>query len=245
MSSKGIAIIGATGGIGTVLTQKLHNEGVSLFLGSRNEEALSNLANKTEAPYQRVDATNWDEVDHFIKTAQDKLENFYGLVLCVGSIILKPAHLTTQQEFEQTINLNLSSAFATIKFGAKAMMQNGGSIVLLSSAAARKGLVNHEAIAAAKAGVIGLTQSSAATYSSYGVRINCVAPGLVDTPMASRITSNEASLKASEKMHPLGRIGKPEDVASAIAWFLNSTNSWVTGQVLGIDGGLADIQGRR
>jgi NAD(P)-dependent dehydrogenase (short-subunit alcohol dehydrogenase family) len=105
-------------------------------------------------------------------------------------------------------------------------------------------LANHEAIAAAKAGVIGLTLSAAATYAARGIRVNCVAPGLVRTPMTARLTSNEATLKASTAMHPLGRIGEPSNIASAIQWLLDAEQSWVTGQVLGLDGGLASVRPR-
>jgi short-subunit dehydrogenase len=124
------------------------------------------------------------------------------------------------------------------------MATSGGSIVLVSSAAARIGLANHEAIAAAKAGVIGLTLSAAASYASKGIRINCVAPGLVRTPMTERLTSNEATLKASTAMHALGRIGEASDVAAAIEWFIRPEQNWVTGQVLGIDGGLGSLRSR-
>jgi NAD(P)-dependent dehydrogenase (short-subunit alcohol dehydrogenase family) len=123
-------------------------------------------------------------------------------------------------------------------------MGKGGSVVLVSSAAARLGLANHEAIAAAKAGVIGLTLSAAATYAARGLRVNAVAPGLVRTPLTARITGSEAALKASTALHALGRIGEPEDVASAIAWLLDPAQSWVTGQVLGVDGGLATLRSR-
>ena len=120
----------------------------------------------------------------------------------------------------------------------------GGSIVLCTTAAARTGMANHEAIAAATGGVMGLALSAAATYAPRNIRVNCVAPGLVDTPLAARITSNEGALKASTAMHALGRIGRPEEVASGIAWLLDPANSWVTGQVLGIDGGLGTLRPR-
>jgi NAD(P)-dependent dehydrogenase (short-subunit alcohol dehydrogenase family) len=116
--------------------------------------------------------------------------------------------------------------------------------VLCSTAAARAGFANHEAIAAAKAGVIGLTLSAAATYAPRNIRVNCVAPGLVDTPLAARITGSPAALQASTAMHALGRIGRPEDVASAMAWLLDPENSWVTGQVIGVDGGLGSLKPR-
>jgi NAD(P)-dependent dehydrogenase (short-subunit alcohol dehydrogenase family) len=124
------------------------------------------------------------------------------------------------------------------------MMNSGGAIVLVSSAAARVGLANHEAIAAAKAGIIGLTLAAAASYAARGIRVNCVAPGLTETPLTARITANEASRKASEAMHALGRIGRPEEIASAMAWLLDPENSWVTGQVIGVDGGLASVRPR-
>jgi NAD(P)-dependent dehydrogenase (short-subunit alcohol dehydrogenase family) len=166
-----------------------------------------------------------------------------GLANCVGSILLKPAHLTSEEEWDAVVSTNLRSAYAAVRAAARAMTA-GGSVVLVSSAAARLGLANHEAIAAAKAGVIGLALSAAATYAPKGIRVNAVAPGLVRTPMTARITGNDAALKASTAMHALGRVGEPEDVASAIAWLLDPAQSWVTGQVIGVDGGLATIRSR-
>jgi NAD(P)-dependent dehydrogenase (short-subunit alcohol dehydrogenase family) len=110
--------------------------------------------------------------------------------------------------------------------------------------AGRHGARLHEALAAAKAGVIGLTLSAAARYAPKGVRVNAVAPGLVRTPMTARITGNEAALKASTALHALGRVGEPDDAASAIAWLLDPAQSWVTGQVIGVDGGLATLRSR-
>ncbi|MFM8394910.1 MAG: SDR family oxidoreductase, partial [Acidobacteriota bacterium] len=119
-----------------------------------------------------------------------------------------------------------------------------GSAVLVSSAAARIGLANHEAIAAAKGAIEGLVLSAAATYAPKGIRINAVAPGLVRTPLTSRITGNEMSLKASVAMHALGRIGEPDDVAAGLAWLLDPSQQWVTGQIIGIDGGLGSLRSR-
>jgi NAD(P)-dependent dehydrogenase (short-subunit alcohol dehydrogenase family) len=116
--------------------------------------------------------------------------------------------------------------------------------VLVSSAAAQTGLANHEAIAAAKGGVIGLTRSAAASYARQGVRVNAVAPGLVRTKLTERLTSSPQAEQASLALHALGRLGEPDDVASAIGWLLDPVQSWVTGQVIGIDGGLGSVRAR-
>jgi NAD(P)-dependent dehydrogenase (short-subunit alcohol dehydrogenase family) len=164
---------------------------------------------------------------------------------CIGSILLKPAHLTSDDEWASTIATNLTTSFHIVRAAVRVMQkQQGGSIVLLASAVARRGMVNHEAIAAAKGGVAALAQSSAASYARYGVRVNCVAPGLVRTPLTRSITENELNLKASVQMHPLGRIGTPEDVASAVYWLLRPEQGWITGQCLGVDGGLSSVQAR-
>jgi len=166
-------------------------------------------------------------------------------VNCCGSILLKPAHLTTSAEWSQTLSANLSTAFHVVRAAATRMMRSGGgSIVLMSSAVAQRGMINHEAIAAAKAGVVGLAQSAAATYARYNIRVNCVAPGLTRTPLTESLTRNEASLKASAALHPLGRIGEPHEVASAVAWLLDPEQSWLTGQVIAVDGGLSSVQPR-
>ena len=155
------------------------------------------------------------------------------------------SHLTTGEEWAHTLNANLTTAFHVLRAAASRMMRSGGgSIVLLSSAVAQRGMINHEAIAAAKAGVVGLAQSAAATYARYNIRVNCVAPGLTRTPLTESLTKNEASLKASAALHPLGRIGEPNEVASAIAWLLNPEQCWVTGQVIAVDGGLSSVQPR-
>jgi 3-oxoacyl-[acyl-carrier protein] reductase len=122
--------------------------------------------------------------------------------------------------------------------------QKRGSIVLVSSCAAQIGLVNHEAISAAKGAIDALVRSAAASYAEKQVRVNAIAPGLVDTPLSHPITSNELALKTSIGFHPLGRIGKPEEIALAIKWLLSDQSSWITGQVLSVDGGLSHIKTR-
>ncbi len=238
-------IIGATGGIGSDLSRKLRQESNNVILSSNNIGKLEHLSKELDSDYYELDATKFSDVENCINHIVDKYHKLDGVVNCVGSILLKPSHITSEEEWKNTVSLNLTSAFATVRSSARAMMEsNGGSIVLVSSAAALVGLTNHEAIAAAKAGVIGLVLSAAATYSRYGIRVNCVAPGLVRTPLTETLTQNDTIVKKSERMHALGRLGNPKDVSSAISWFLHSDQNWVTGQVLGIDGGLAKIKAR-
>ncbi len=236
-------IIGATGGIGSAVSRRL-SETSNLMLGARGEDRLEKLAQEIGAEHLPTDASSYGDVNDLIKAAAEKFGRLDGIVNCAGTILLKPAHLTSDDEFDQTISINLKTAFNTVKAAARAMMSNGGSIVLCSSAVALTGLANHEAIASAKAGITGLARAAAATYANRGIRVNCVAPGLTRTPLAESITSNEAAEKASVAMHALGRLGEPEDVASAICWLLDPQNSWVTGQVLGVDGGLGTVRPR-
>ena len=238
-----ILILGAAGGIGGALARRLAASGVKLVLAGRDPARIEALAADTGGTPFVLDATKPAEVEAAAAKAVEAHGRLDGLANCVGSILLKPAHLTSEEEWDAVVSTNLKSAYASVRAAARAMTA-GGSVVLVSSAAARIGLANHEAIAAAKAGVIGLALSAAATYAPKGIRVNAVAPGLVRTPMTARITGNEAALKASTAMHALGRVGEPDDVASAIAWLLDPAQSWVTGQVIGVDGGLATLRSR-
>ena len=226
-------IIGGGGGIGRALVACLREAGEHVTVISRNEDNHQDLDARTFTG----DARNIDEFQTLVESIHQD-QKITGMVCLAGSILLKPAHLTTALEWNETIATNLTTAFACVRTAGKVMKGNG-SVVLTSTVAAGTGLPNHEAIAAAKAGVEGLMRSAAATYASRGIRCNAVAPGLVDTPLAERITRSDLALEHSRKMHPLGRIGTPEDIASAIRWLLSEESSWVTGQVIGLDGGLS------
>jgi NAD(P)-dependent dehydrogenase (short-subunit alcohol dehydrogenase family) len=236
------AILGATGGLGSELARELASQGARLVLAARDRTALQTLCSELDAePFPITDGSDFGEVQACLETAAIAFGRLDGVVNCMGSLLLKPAHLTTREEWDAVVAANLTSAFATVRSAAN-VMSEGGSVVVVSSAAARVGLRNHEAIAAAKAGVIGLAQSAAATYARQNLRINAVAPGLVRTPMTRRITSNEAALAKSTSMHPLNRAGEASDVASLIVWLLDARQSWVTGQCFGVDGGLATVR---
>lgn len=245
-------IVGASGGIGSALCHQLARRGpCKLLLAARDVAKLGRLAAALHAEHGEqlavlchpCDATNSGAVDEAFGVAAKEFGRLDGTANLCGSILLKPAHSTSDQEFADTIGVNLVTAFNVLRAAARTMT-GGGSVVLMSSAAARIGLANHEAIAAAKAGVSGLVISAAATYASRNLRVNAVAPGLVRTPLAARITGNELALRASTAMHPLGRVGEPDDVAAAIAWLIDPNTTWVTGQTVAVDGGLSTVRSK-
>ncbi|KAB2674271.1 MAG: SDR family oxidoreductase [Verrucomicrobia bacterium] len=238
-------VFGATGGIGSALVRQLVAEGWKVHAVARGQSRLDALAAETGAVSHAVDVTDPAAVDACLGAVQASEGRIDGVAHCVGSLLLKPAHNTTDADWAGVIGANLTSSFHVLRSAAGRMMRTGGgSIVLLSSAVAKHGMVNHDAIAAAKAGVAGLALSAAATYARYNLRVNCVAPGLTRTPLVAALTGNESMLKASVALHPLGRIGEPPEIARAIAWFLDPLQSWVTGQMLAVDGGLGSIQSR-
>ena len=222
-------VIAASSGIGQATVALLKEAGHSVVTTARDTTKIT--------PDIVLDATNFDAVDGAFAQA-GALD---GVVNCSGSLLLKSAHLTSKEQYQAVIDASLTTAFATVRAAGK-HMGNGGSVVLVSSAAAMAGLANHEAIAAAKAGILGLTLSAAATYAPANLRINAVAPGLTQTPLTASITGNETARKFSEAMHALGRLGTPEDVARAIVFLLDPANNWITGQVLAVDGGLSRVR---
>ncbi len=239
-------IVGGSSGIGAEVSRQAAVKGFHLIVSGRDQERLGAIGEETGAMILTLDARDSTAVDAALSHVLERYGRVDGVVNCAGSILLKPAHLISDAEFSETLGINLITAFNVLRASARIMMrqQSGGSIVLCSSVAARRGLINHEAIAAAKAGVEGLALAAAASYARAKIRINCVAPGLTRTPLASSLTENPAVAKASAALHPLGRIGEAHEVASAISWLLDPSQSWITGQVLGVDGGLSSLQAR-
>lgn len=236
-----VAILAAKSTIGQAVAERLSTAGHELAMLGRN---LSGLETTRASFTTNCDLTDFDAVDKAVGEAREVLGGLTGLVNCSGSIVLKPAHLTNRALLDKTIEANLVTAFAAIRASVKHLDKTGGSVVLISSAAATFGMPNHELIGAVKAGVEGLVRSAAATYASRALRFNGVAPGLVDTALSSDLVKNPTSLKVSESVHPLGRIGSANDIASAICWLLDPEQAWVTGQIIGVDGGLSRVQPR-
>jgi 3-oxoacyl-[acyl-carrier protein] reductase len=234
-------IFGGTGGIGSEIARAMHRAGRRSFLVARDIDKLDALGQELDCQYTAADITDENQVKSALEqaTAHGQIT---GVAVCVGSILLKPAHLTSIEEWDNTLKINATAAFLALKHSVPLMREHGGSIVLFASAASQIGLPNHEAIAAAKGAIIGLTRSAAATYAAQKIRINCIAPGLVRTPLASKITSNPAAEKFSVALHPIGRLGEPADISDLAAWLLGPGSSWTTGQVFTVDGGLAGLK---
>jgi len=224
-------VIAAASGIGQATVKQLKATGHQVFTTARDQSKIT--------PDALLDATDFEAVERVFQQAGE----IAGVVNCSGSLLLKAAHLTSKAQYQATIDASLTTAFATVRAAGK-YLRNGGSVVLVSSAAALEGLANHEAIAAAKAGIIGLTLAAAASYAGNNLSVNAVAPGLTETPLTQSLTANESARKLSEAMHALGRLGQPEDIARAIVFLLDPANSWITGQVLAVDGGLSRVRPR-
>lgn len=253
MSAPVYVILGGSGGIGAPLVRRLASDGARVVVGARDAAKLSALAADTGAEAFSLDATDGEAVDALVAGARERHGRVDGVANLVGSITLKPLAALSPDEFDETLRLNLHTAFHAVRAAAKHALRNppldghppGASVVLMASVAAGLGLANHEAIAAAKAGVEGLARAAAASFAGRGLRVNCVAPGLVRTPLAARLVATDAAVEASAKLHPLGRIGEPDDLTDALALLLDGRRSgWITGQTIAVDGGMSTLRPR-
>lgn len=241
MNGPVVLITGGSGGIGSALARRWHARGARLVLVARDVRKLGVLADELGALAVVADMTDAAQVDAAVALALEEVGPLDAAVHCVGSILLRPAHLTSDVDWHQTVTLNLTSAFFLLRATMK-LQKSPLALAFVSTSAAHVGLPNHEAISAAKAGLEGLVRSAAATYAGRGVRVNAVAPGLVRTPLAARITGSEAALRTSTAMHPIGRIGEADDVARVLELLTDPANSWLTGQIVGLDGGMSTLR---
>lgn len=166
-----------------------------------------------------------------------------GLVYAPGSINLKPFNRLSTEDFKNDFEINVLGAVKTIqKLLPSLKKSESASIVLFSSVAAKLGMAFHASISASKSAVEGLTKSLAAELSAQKIRVNAIAPSLTDTNLASQLLSTQEKREASGKRHPLQRVGSADEIAKMIAFLLSENSAWITGQIIGIDGGMGSVK---
>lgn len=244
-------ITGAAGGLGQAMAEKLSAAGWQLVVTSRHAE---NLANAYGHQHLQIaaDCSTVAGAQHIMQVASAHNLTPIALAHCVGNIRLGALHRMSEVDFNDCMSANLFSAFHTLAAfvsGLREMNMSGlreaksaGVAVFVSSAAARIGTPNHEAVAAAKAGLEGLVRGAAATYASQGIRINAVAPGIMDTPATSKILGSEMARESAAKQYPMAGIGTADELAELMLWLISDHAARVTGQVWSLDAGFASIR---
>ena len=231
-------IFGATGSVGSALANQLYNDKLDCHLIARNEDEVKKIGEKFNYTYSVCDVLKFDFINDLQK---DLMEiEILGIAYCVGSIDIKPLRLTKASDFVSSYVLNLVAVTDVIRSFQNNLKNNKGSVVLFSTVAAKKGFTNHSIISSAKAAVEGLTVALAAELAP-DIRINCIAPSLTKSKIASSIIKNPSIEQSIAKMHPLKRLGEGVDSANLASFLLTSKSSWITGQIIAVDGGRSNI----
>ena len=233
-----ILIFGATGAVGSSLAKLLNENSISTHLIGKNEEEISRLSEETNGSYSVADVTD----PSFIEKIDSDLKNIdiAGIAYCVGSIDLKPINLVTKKDYLKSLELNLFPIVEIIKKYKENLKKNKASIVVFSTVAVKQGFANHSIISPVKASLEGLTVSLAAELAP-NIRINCIAPSLSNSKMASKVLKNPKIADGIAKQHPLKRLGEGKDSASLAKFLLSNESSWITGQIIGVDGGRSNV----
>ena len=229
-------IVGATGSIGSNLAIQMYESGKEIHLVGRDENQTKSLSEKLNSAYSIADVLE----DGFVDKIKANIGDVKGIVYCVGSIDLKPLKMASESDFNKCMKLNLYSAIDLIKGYQDSLKKNNGSIVLFSTVAAQRGFTNHSIIASTKAAVEGLTVSLAAEFAP-NIRVNCVALSLTNSKIAQPLLKNTALAQGIAKAHPLKRIGEGKDGAALAKFLVTDESSWVTGQVIAVDGGRSKL----
>mgnify|MGYP001324724279 CR=1 FL=1 len=235
MSNKYL-IFGATGSIGSNLADILYKAENEIHLVARNEDEVKTLSEKFGCTYSVADVLE----DNFIDKIKSDISDIKGIAYCVGSIDLKPLKMVKEQDFQKCMKLNLYSAVEVIKSYQESLKKNNGSIVLFSTVAVQRGFTNHSIIASTKAAVEGLTVSLAAEFAPK-VRVNCIAPSLTKSKIAQPLLKNSIMAEGIAKAHPMKRVGEGKDAAAMAKFLLTEESSWITGQIIGVDGGRSSL----
>ena len=231
-------IFGATGSIGSSLAQQVKDSNQEAHLISRNGDELKALSEKLGFSFTVADVLEDGFIDQIKPDVSDDI--IKGLAYCIGSIDLKPLKRVTESDMNKCMKLNLYSAIEAIQGFQDELKKSNGSIVLFSSVAAQKGFTNHTIIASAKAAIEGLTVTLAAEFAP-SIRVNCIAPSLTESKISQSMLKSEVVAEALAKAHPLKRLGEGKDSASLAKFLLSGENSWVTGQIIGVDGGRSSL----
>ena len=229
-------IFGATGSVGSSLAEQLKNSGNDIHLVARNESEVKAIAEKLGCSYTVADVLE----DGFIEKVKSDINDIKGVAYCVGSIDLKPLRMVTEADMNKCMKLNLYSAIEAIKGFQESLKKNKGSVVLFSTVAAQRGFTNHTIIASAKAAVEGLTVTLAAEFAP-NIRVNCIAPSLSKSKIAEPMLKNPAIAEGIAKAHPLKRLGEGKDSAALAKFLITEESSWVTGQIIAVDGGRSKL----
>lgn len=228
---KNILIVGASSGIGKTVAELASKQDYQIYTASRQACEVEGVKHHT------LDVTD-ENVD--LDFLPDTLD---GLVYCPGTINLKPFHRLKMSDFEQDLSINTLGAIKVLQASYSRLKKaEGSSVVLYSTVAVKLGMNFHASIATAKAALEGLGKSLASEWSANNIRVNMIAPSLTNTPLADRILSTDDRKEASNKRHPLGRYGQPEDLAEMTLFLLSDKSSWMTGQTLGVDGGMGTLK---
>jgi NAD(P)-dependent dehydrogenase (short-subunit alcohol dehydrogenase family) len=236
-------ITGASGGLGQALAARLDAAGWKLVLAGRDGERLG--AAYDSRHLQIVgDCSTAAGARNILDAARAQHMLPVALAHCVGNIRLGAMHRMSETDFNDCLSANLISAFHTLSafVGALREARSPGAAVLVSSAAARIGTPNHEAVAAAKAGLEGLVRGAAASYAASGIRINAVAPGIMETPASASVIANPAAREGAARQYPLPSIGSAGELAELMVWLLSDSAARVTGQVWSLDAGFSTIR---
>ena len=232
-------IAGATGTTGISIAKELSKSNQVHLIG-RDSEKLNLLASEIGATYSLLDLNNPIPTKEYSQSVE--IDEIQGLVNCIGSIHLKPLHGSTIEDFQNVINTNLFSSYYLLSAFARKM--KNGSAIFFSSVAATKGLSNHELISAAKAGIEGMVRSAAASYAKDNLRVNAIAPSIMDSNMSQKILASETAIEVSKSMHPIPKIGDSSDIIPVVRWLLSEDSKWITGQTIHVDGGFSTVKPR-
>lgn len=228
LSGKNILVVGGSRGIGAALVKQAEALGATVYQASRTATGPRSAQIDAAHPFKFPDG--------FLP------EELHGLVYCPGSINLKPLASLKLETMQDEFSLNVLGAFQALQQSLKALKRGKGAVVFFGTVAARVGMPFHTSIAAAKGGLEALARSAAAELAPTGVRVNVIAPSLTDTPLAGSLLDTEDKRVGGAKRHPLGRVGTPEDMAEAACFLLSDASGWITGQTLGIDGGMSTLR---